>query len=1084
MRLRLTLLGGFQASLAPAPAIAVPRRRAQGLLAYLGVHLGQPQPRDKLGTLLWPETDDQRSRQSLRQILTFLRGRLGEAAPALLRLEREGVALDPAAVDVDVARFEGLVAAGSMADLERAADLYGGDLLEGLRPISEPFEEWLMAERERLRELAIDAMSRLLDDQRRSEEHGRIVRTAGRLLTLDPLQEVVHCALMDAYAALGRRGSALRQYQICVDVLQRELGAQPDARTRATPPYPSRRLEPPRVCRVLAERAAAAGASPFSALRSGDVAARAAGPPLVGRGAELAVIARARQDAAGGRGRLVVIHGEAGVGKTQLIRTAIDEWGPQRGRFLRSGCVESERLFPLAPWVEALRSGDPAVASAVPSLAHPWQAELRRLRPEIGGPEAPPLAEPSLERRLFEAVTQLLAQLSRTDPPLVLVMEDLHWADVATVRMLSFVARRSIDWPLLIMATVRDEDVDRALEVRTAFDIIERERPVTRLRLTPLSRAESTLLTRALCGGTTVDEPERLADQTWAVSEGNPFVIVETVRAAVDGTLARGGALALAPRVEELIRRRFDALGETARTLLSVMAVIGREAEFAVIHHASQLSEPEAASGVEELVRRQMARAEGERFAFSHDRVREVARRLILAPRLKLLHARVGEALARVHAANLEPHYEALGLHYRAGEVWDRAAAYLARAGNKARLRSAHREAVAALEGALEAVRRLPETPATLAQAVDLCLELRISLWLLAELERLHAHLRAAEEWARALGDRGRLCRVTLYRGHYLWLAGDFAHARALIEDARVAAGAIAHRPLQLWANLFAAQVCLAQGDHRRADALLRENLRAEQAATSRDSACPRVLSQALLAVSTAEGGDFAEGLALGRDAVHQAERLDHPDTLAGACWRLAHLLCLKGDVDEAIQLLERARAICHEWELAFQSSMIQRSLGYAYSLAGRASEGLPLQRQALGGPVQGNGLQALRLIHLAQSCVAGDQIEEALESAEHGLALAMQHEQRGHEAWARCLLGEIAARRAPDDPATAEGHYRQALALAADLGMRPLVARCHFGLGQIPPAAGTPERRDHLATARAMFREMDMRLELASKEG
>src|SRR5580765_4012509 len=144
MRLRLTLLGGFQASLASAPAIAVPRRRAQGLLAYLGVHLGQPQPRDKLGTLLWPETDDQRSRQSLRQILAFLRRHLGEAAPALLRLEREGIALDPDAVDVDVARFEDLVAAGSMADLERAADLYGGDLLEGLRRISEPFEEWLM----------------------------------------------------------------------------------------------------------------------------------------------------------------------------------------------------------------------------------------------------------------------------------------------------------------------------------------------------------------------------------------------------------------------------------------------------------------------------------------------------------------------------------------------------------------------------------------------------------------------------------------------------------------------------------------------------------------------------------------------------------------------------------------------------------------------------------------------------------------------------------------------------------------------------------------------------------------------------
>ena len=1075
MRLRLTLLGGFRASLPSGPAIAVPRRRAQGLLAYLGLHLGQPQARDKLGTLLWPETDDQRSRQSLRQILTFLRRRLGEAAPVLLRLEREGVALDPDMVDVDVARFERMVSAGTMADLERAADLYGGDLLEGLRPISEPFEEWLMAERERLRELAIDAMSRLLAEQRRGDEHRQVVRTAGRLLSLDPLQDVVHRTLMDAYAGLGRRGAALRQYQICVDVLQRELGAQPDAQTRAV----YRRIlrdgsgRPASV--RSAERAAAIAHPAVSALPTDDGPARVIGPPVVGRGAELAVLARARDEAAGGRGRFVVIHGEAGVGKTQLIRTAVDQWGPRRARLLKAGCVENERLFPLAPWVEALRSGDHAVGSAVTSLARPWHAELRRLRPEIGGPEPPSLAEATLERRLFEAVAQLLAQLSRTDPPLALVMEDLHWADAATVRMLAFVARRSLDWPLLIVATLRDEDVDRALEVRAALEAIERDRPVTRLPLAPLSRADTALLTRTLCRR---DEQERLVTQTWAVSEGNPFVIVETVRAAVDGTLAPGGAMPLAPRVEEVIRSRFDRLGETARTLLAVMAVIGREAEFGVIHHASQFSEPEAATGLEELVRRQVVRAEGERFAFSHDRVREVAYRLILSPRLRLLHARVGEALERVHAANLEPHYEALGLHYRAGEVWDKAAAYLARAGRKALSRSAFREAAAAMEGALEAIHRLPETPETVALAADLCLEMGHLLHALAEFERQYAYLRDAGQWARALGDRQRLCWVTLLTGFYHWLTGDVTQARALIEEAHATAGAIPDRHLQARANLHSAQVCVALGEYQRASALLRENLPTEPDKAGQERSYIRVVSRAYLAACVAEMGGFAEALALGRNAVSQAECLDDAYTLVVACWRLAHVLRLKGDIAEAVPLLERALDLGREWEIAFLSPLIHGSLGLAYSLAGRASEGLPLMRQALAGPAQGiAALQALRLIDLGESCVAGDQLEEALESAQRGLALAMQHGHRSHEAWARRLLGEIAARRAPADAGTAEAHYRQALALAADLGMRPLVARCHLGLGEIPLAAGQQERRHHVATARAMFRAMDMRI-------
>src|SRR5215831_9754480 len=228
-KLWLTLLGGFEVRTDSEFPFTIPRKKAQMLLAYLAMHPRQSHLRDKLATLLWDDTPTEQARQSLRQTLFTIRQAL-PSDPILL--DGDSVAVAPEAVTVDVGEFESLARSGDPEKLERAVALYQGDLLEGISPGSTLFEEWLRAERERLHELALEAFAKLLAHQMKLDATEPAIQTALRLLSLDPLQEVTHRALMRLYAHQGRRAAALRQYQLCVDVLQRELGVEPEEATK------------------------------------------------------------------------------------------------------------------------------------------------------------------------------------------------------------------------------------------------------------------------------------------------------------------------------------------------------------------------------------------------------------------------------------------------------------------------------------------------------------------------------------------------------------------------------------------------------------------------------------------------------------------------------------------------------------------------------------------------------------------------------------------------------------------------------------------------------------------------------------
>src|SRR5262245_39325496 len=287
-KLRLTLLGGFEARTDSGLSPAISRKNAQMLLAYLAMHPKQTHLRDKLATLLWDDAPAEQARLSLRQTLFIIRQAL-PFDPTVV--DGNGVAFAEDAVTVDVTEFEQVARSHDPDELERAAALYQGDLLEGISPGSAQFEEWLRAERERLHELALEVFAKLLRHQMKLADTEPAIQTALRLLGLDPLQEATHRALMRLYARQGRRAAALHQYQLCVDVLQRELGVEPEEATKQV----YRELLPQQGTTLAAHQAS--DTQPLRQRRRrrlrGRHRARRATAPLIGRAAEVEQLSQA-----------------------------------------------------------------------------------------------------------------------------------------------------------------------------------------------------------------------------------------------------------------------------------------------------------------------------------------------------------------------------------------------------------------------------------------------------------------------------------------------------------------------------------------------------------------------------------------------------------------------------------------------------------------------------------------------------------------------------------------------------------------------------------------------------------------------
>jgi len=537
---------------------------------------------------------------------------------------------------------------------------------------------------------------------------------------------------------------------------------------------------------------------------------------------------------------------------------------------------------------------------------------------------------------------------------------------------------------------------------------------------------------------------------------------------------------AVPERVRDVILARLGRLTEPASMVVDVAAVIGREFDFPLLRTAAALDDDNAATAVEELVRRRIFRFADERFDFGHARIREVALAEILPPRRRILHRQVADALHALDEGRRDRDWAALASHCREAGLWARAAETFREAGRTASVRSAEREAAACFEAALHALGQAPESRSVLEDIVDINLELRNSLLVLGEVARIPSCLVAAEAAARTLGDGRRQAWVSLFKGQLAWWIGVSPTARDFAEHAERTADTSDDRSLQITAGLYAGFAWCHDGDGHRAIRCLEtalDVLRGEPVHRRHGhQSLPVPMALAHLARSHALLGNVAEAVRHGREALRLAEEVGHRYSVMNAVWNLGDVLMTRGALDEAISMFERFAALVRDKEVGIH---VTASLGYALVLSGRVREGIALFETDCA-VIDGAGWELFKahaLAYLGHAYLVAGRIHDAETRGHEALTLARHRGERGAEGWALWLLAETAARQEPVAYDDANARYAEALALAGQLGLRPLMAYCHSGLGQLLRRAGNPDAEAHVRRATMLAHEMDITL-------
>jgi tetratricopeptide (TPR) repeat protein len=669
------------------------------------------------------------------------------------------------------------------------------------------------------------------------------------------------------------------------------------------------------------------------------------------------------------------------------------------------------------------------------------------------------------------------------------VFEDLHWIDAETQALLDSLVESLPTAPLLLLVNYRPE-YQHGWGSKTYY---------TQLRLDPLPPASADALLQALLGHDPSLVP--LKQLLIARTEGNPFFLEESVRTLVETGVLVGepGAYRLAQAlptiqvpatVQAILAARIDRLPPEEKRLLQTAAVIGTEVPLSLVQAIADLSDAALHRGLAHLQAAEFlyeTRLFPEpEYTFKHALTHEVAYGSLLLERRRVLHARLVEALEALAPDRVAEQVERLAHHALRGEVWGKAVTYCQQAGARAHDRAAFREAVAAFEQALQALAYLPESGDTRILAIELRLALGDVLRILGEQRRCLALLGEAEALTRALDDRARLGRVLARMSIVLRITGDHDGAMAAGQQTLALAAALDDSALQGQASLNLGQAYYAIGDFDQAAELLRRSVEAADRESGRPSTEVRIQSQADLARALSELGAFAEGRRHGEEALRLATLEGRGNAPIIAHSYLGHLYLTQGDLEHAIRVLEPGLALSRAFGNRTELRQIAAALGYASALQGRLAEGRALLEEGISVAIRTGALQNYSrwVAWLSEVCRLAGHGEEAWQHAHQALDLARQQKARGDEARALHQLGVVQSHADSPDVEQAEARYQQALALAKELGMRPLVAHCHLGLGRLYGQTGHGEQaRVALATAIDLYRTMDMTFWLAQAE-
>jgi DNA-binding SARP family transcriptional activator len=779
--LHVRLLGHFGLDQAGQVVTSITSSRLQALLAAVLLQRGTPVSRRHLASSFWPDSTEEQARANLRGLVHTLRGAWPEAH-RYLRIDSRTLSWQLAApIALDVAAFEDALAvaehamqdarwADAQAALRRATETYQGDLLPACD------DGWIEPERDRLRHAQLQALERLVRLLEDARDYSDALGYARRLQRLEPLRESGYETLMRLHTLVGDRAGAIRVYAECVEILQREMAMAPGPRIQE---LHARLMTTPA---TLSEVASAGHAQWSDSV------------PLIGRREAWRQVTGAWRRAAGGRAHLLVVAGEAGIGKSRLAAELVVWVERQGGSTASTRSYAAEGRLAFAPVADWLRTA--ALRTALSRLSPVWGSEVSRLLPELREqdpelPEPQPVRESWQRLRMFEAFSR--AALAGGGP-LLLVLDDLQWTDTETLAWLRYLLRFAPEARLLVVATIRAEEGDAEPALPAFLAELRSDDLLSEIALGPLDESETAELAARLTGRPLpVAEATRLHRETG----GNPLFVVETVRAATLHESAPGTALP--PKIQAVIASRLVRLSPEARALAALAATVGQHFTLDLLAEASGLELGALGRALEELWQRRLVRDHGNGvYDFSHDRVREVAYAETGPVRHQLLHRQVAHALETLHGHDIDVVSGRVAAHYeRAGQP-ARAIAHYRRAGERAKGLHAYGEAIQLFRKALALLEDQPAGPRRSEEELDLLLALGTCL---VACEGYGASdVKSLYEVALSLCDQlGRPRAAPILRGLAIanLMAGELRRASALGEEI-LAQGREAQDPLLL----------------------------------------------------------------------------------------------------------------------------------------------------------------------------------------------------------------------------------------------------------------------------------------------
>lgn len=961
-RLSLFFLGPPQIERDGVP-MTVDTRKATALLAYLAI-TRQRHSRDKLAGLLWPEYDQSHARATLRRTLSALHKALGEDA---LDLDRETISLQShTRLWLDVEAFSASLAlcrthdhpANSvcpdcLAPLTEAVKLYRDDFLAGFSLRDSPeFDDWQFFQAEHLRRNLASALERLVACQSALGQFEPAIDYARRWLALDRLHEPAFRTLMQLYAWAGQRAAALHQYRECVQVMEQELGVAPLEETTRLYQAIKENQPPPRpaVWEIAPSRSSAPASvrsepetaqAPLSTAMPAPVHS-VASSPLVGRADEWTVLHRAYA-ASRASGQMIIIEGEAGIGKTRLAEEFLASLQRNESIVLATRCYEGETHLAYGPIVAAIRA---AIAQKrqtrwLESIPILWVSEAARLLPELAAlrpdlPPAPALDSPGAQSRFFEGLRQIILALCQGAQPGIFYVDDLHWADEATLDLLTYLARRLHEHPLCLIFTWRSEQMAVRPRLRQVLQETQRSGHASHLLPGRFSQDMVRELVQSVAA-----EQLGLAERLYQETEGIPLFLIHYLTALTSGVLkAEALSWSLPGGVRDLLHSRLAPVSETGWQLLTTAAVIGRAFDFDTLRDASGRSEEEAITALEELLGQSLiyelrgdSSNQAINYDFTHEKLRELVYEETSLARRRLLHRRVAEALtSRARGSRESPLAGLIASHYRLAGNDASAAHYYQLAGERARALYANAEALNHFQTALALGH--PD-PAALHEAIG-------------DLHTLQGEYSAAlrsYETAAALAMPEALAQLEHKLATIYERRGEWELAESHFEAALAAMGE--QGPAAAQSRLYADW---SRAAHRRGQTQQALDLAGRALALAETAQDTRALAQAhnILGILASSQHDLETARQHLEQSLALAEELNDLGARAAALNNLAFVSEARGDTEHALEQAEAALALCVAQGDRHREAALHNNLADLLHHAGRTDAAMPHLTQAV----------------------------------------------------------------------------------------------------------------------------------------